>query len=171
MKRILNSTIPVFTLLLTITMVACSSPDRSSRMEQYRAEMHEKDSIGLTEQQRTLDYYQSQLENLMPVVDSLIPLFKYEAKNPKYQDHGYYVLARNGMRILVRDDGGDLLLYREGKRIDVNQFQLQYKDPEFPLFERAQHLRIVMNDIQELEKRIRQTSLEIQKYEKRLQKQ
>ena len=50
-------------------------------------------------------------------------------------------------------------------------YRLKEKDPEFPLFERAQHLQIVMSDILELEKRICQTSLEIQKYEKRLQKQ
>ena len=171
MGRILNSTKPLFTLQLTCILVACGGTDRSSRVEQYQAEMHQKDSVGLVEQQRTLEYYQSQLEGFMPIVDSLIPLFKYEPKDPKYQDHGYYVLSRNGMRILVRDDGGDLLLYRDGKRIDVNQYRLKEKDPEFPLFERAQHLQIVMNDIQELEKRIRQTSLEVQKYEKRLQKQ
>ena len=75
------------------------------------------------------------------------------------------------MRILVRDDGQDLLMYREGKRVAVDQYRLKEKDPEFPLFERAQHLQIVMSDILELEKRICQTSLEIQKYEKRLQKQ
>ena len=34
--------------------------------------------------------------------------------------------------------------------------------------ERAQHLQIVIRDIKELEKRITRTSLEIQKYEKRL---
>lgn len=161
----------VFVLFLTCCLAACGGKERTSRIEQYQAQTHEQDSIGLMEQQRTLTYYQSQLEAMMPVVDSLIPLFKYEAKDPKYQDHGYYVLSRNGMRILVRDDGQDLLMYREGKRVDVDQYRLKEKDPEFPLFERAQHLQIVMSDILELEKRICQTSLEIQKYEKRLQKQ
>lgn len=150
---------------------ACSGEGRSSRVAEYQAQMHQQDSVGLVEQQRTLDYYQEQLEMLKPVVDSLIPLFKYEAKDPKYQDHGYYVLSRNGLRILVRDDGKDLLMYRNGQRVDVDQYRLLYSDADFPLFERAQHLQIAMSDILELENRISHTSLEIQKYEKRLQKQ
>ena len=89
-----------------LCLIACNKP---SRVEQYKAEKHVKDSVGLFEQQRTLTYYQSQLETLMPVADSLIALFKYE-KNEKYQDHGYYVLTRNELRFLVRDDGQDLLV-------------------------------------------------------------
>lgn len=151
-------------------MAACNGG--TSKLEQYRAEKYVKDSVGLVDQQRTLDYYQSQLEALMPVVDSLLPLFKYEQKDPKYQDHGYYVLTtRNGMRILVRDDGEDMLMYREGKRVDIDQYRLKTNDADYPLYERALHLKILMSDIQELEKRIRHTSLEVQKYQKRLQNQ
>ena len=158
---------PFFLCLLLSGMLleACSNGTRESKLEQYQAEMHQKDSVGLTDQERTLAYYQSQWEALMPVVDSLLPLFKYEPKDPKYQDHGYYVLARNSTRVLVRDDGQDLLMYRDGKRVDVNQYQFKTSDAEYPLYERAKHLQIVMSDISELEKRIRQTSLEIQKYE------
>ena len=171
MKQILNGIIPLFALLLICCLAACSGGERTSRVERYQAQMHEQDSVSLAEQQRTLDYYQAQREAMMPVIDSLIPLFKYEAKDPKYQDHGYYVLSRNGVRILVRDDAQDLLMYRNGKRVNLDQYRLKEKDPEYPLFERALHLQIVMSDILELEKRIRQTSLEVQKYEKRLQKQ
>ena len=139
-----------------VVLVGCNKP---SKMEQYRAEKHVRDSVGLVDQQRSLAFYESQLELLKPKADSLLPYFKYE-KNEKYQDHGNYVLTgKNGLRILVRDDGKELLLYKEGKRIASTN------DPQY---ERAQELQIVINDIHELEKRIDKTSLEIQKYEKRL---
>ena len=149
----------LFILAACAVLVACNKP---SRVEQYRAEKHERDSVALIDQQRTLAYYQSQLETLMPVVDSLLPLFKYE-KNEKYQDHGFYVsTGRNELRVMVRDDGQELLMYRNGKRIN---------EADDAAVDRAQHLRIVILDIRELEKRIKKTSLEVQKYQKRLEKQ
>ena len=139
-----------------LVMAGCNKP---SKIEQYRAEKHVRDSIGLVDQQRSLDYYESQLELLAPKADSLLSYFKYE-KNEKYQDNGFYVLTgKNGLRILVRDDGKEMLLYKNGKRIE------SANDPQM---ERAQELQIVIHDIKELEKRIAKTSLEIQKYEKRL---
>ena len=141
---------------MMVVLVGCNKP---SKMEQYRAQKHVRDSVGLVDQQRSLAFYESQLELLKPKADSLLPYFKYE-KNEKYQDHGNYVLTgKNGLRILVRDDGKELLLYKEGKRIASTN------DPQY---ERAQELQIVINDIKELEKRIDKTSLEIQKYEKRM---
>ena len=149
-------------VVLFFMMMAVMACDKPSRVAQYRAEKHAQDSIRLEEQQRSLVYYESQLEPLTAQADSLLPLFKYE-KNEKYQDHGFYVLTgRNGVRILVRDDGHDLLIYKEGKRIET------INDPQL---ERAEHLQIVIRDIKECEKRIARTSLEVQKYEKRLQKQ
>ena len=126
-------------------------------------EKHERDSVGLEQQQRSLIYYQSQLDALMPVADSLLALFQYE-KNEKYQDHGYYVTTgKNGLRIKVRDDGREpILIYQDGKRIETTTD---------PMFERARHLQVVISDIKECEKRVARTSLEVQKYEKRLQKQ
>ena len=119
-----------------------------------------RDSVALGEQERSLSYYQAQLDSLMPVVDSLLPLFKYE-KNEKYQDHGYYVASgKNGLRVMVRDDGRlPILLYRNGQRLET---------AEDPMVDRAEHLAVVMSDVKELEKRIQRTSLEIQKYQKRL---
>lgn len=144
-------------LALCLALMACNRP---SKVEQYRAEKHVRDSVALFEQQRSLDFYQSQLDSLMPMADSLIALFKYE-KNDKYQDHGNYVLkGKNGLRILVRDDGASLLLYQNGKRIE---------NSSDPAVERARHLQIVISDIRELELRIAHTSLEIQKYQKRLE--
>ena len=125
-----------------VVLVGCNKP---SKMEKYRAEKHVRDSVGLVDQQRSLAYYESQLELLKPKADSLLPYFKYE-KNEKYQDHGNYVLTgKNGLRILVRDDGKELLLYKEGKRIASTN------DPQY---QRAQELQIVINDIHELEQRI-----------------
>lgn len=149
----------VLYIALAITLIACNKP---SRLEQYRAERHVKDSIALVEQQRTQVYYETQLEALMPVADSLLTFFTYEC-NEKYQDHGYYVTnGRNNLRILVRDDGKEILLYREGKPVQTS---------DDPKMQRAQELQVVIKDIQECEKRIKHTSLEVQKYEKRLQKQ
>lgn len=149
----------VLYIALAITLIACNKP---SRLEQYRAERHVKDSIALVEQQRTQAYYETQLEALMPVADSLLTFFTYE-RNEKYQDHGYYVTnGRNNLRILVRDDGKEILLYREGKPVQTS---------DDPKMQRAQELQVVIKDIQECEKRIKHTSREVQKYEKRLQKQ
>jgi len=145
-------------VLCVLAFAACNKP---SKVEQYHAAKHVRDSIALVDQQRSLDFYQAQLDSLMPVADSLIALFKYE-KNDKYQDHGNYVIkGKNGLRILVRDDGQALLLYQNGKRIESSSD---------PAVERAQHLQIVISDIRELEKRITRTSLEIQKYSKRMAK-
>lgn len=149
--------------LLFIFLGACilGSCNKPSRVEQYKAEKHAKDSVRLEEQVKSLAYYESELEQMMPVADSLLALFKYE-RNEKYQDHGYYVTnGRSGLRILVRDDGKDLLLYQNGKRIDSTN------DPKL---EQALQLQVTISDIKELEKRIAKTSLEVQKYQKRLQK-
>ena len=143
--------------LCIISLVGCTKP---SRVQQYKEEKHQRDSIRLVEQERSMAYYQILLDSLTAQADSLTALFTYE-RNEKYQDHGYFVTkGRNGLRILVRDDGKDLLLYREGKRIESANDEM---------LDRAQHLQIVIRDINELEKRIRKTSLEIQKYQKRLQ--
>ena len=166
MKRIL------LFMMMAVVLMGCTK--KPSKVEQYRADKHERDSIALTEQQRSLSYYQTQLDALMPQVDSLLPLFKYE-KNEKYQDHGFYVVRNEklknhaGLRVMVQDDGQSLLVYREGKRMSEQKVsELMLKGD--PAVQRAQHLQIVMKDIRELEKRIEKTSLEVQKYQKRLQK-
>ena len=146
----------VIAIIGVFVFAGCNRP---SRVEQYRAEKHIQDSVRLEEQVRSLTFYEAQLDALMPQADSLIALFKYE-RNEKYQDHGYYVTnGRNGLRILVRDDGKDILLYKDGKRISETNDDKMVQ---------AEHLQIVIRDIKELELRIRKTSLEIQKYQKRL---
>lgn len=155
----------VIFFVCAFAMMACNKP---SRVEQYKADKHKSDSIHLVEQTTSLAYYQAQLEQLMPVADSLLPFFAYE-KNEKYQDHGYYVVKGGSLRILVRDDGRDLLVYKEGKRQAYPDNSLKGMDRE--MVERAEHLQVTIRDIKECEKRIARTSLEKQKYEKRLQNQ
>ena len=153
-------------IVLAIALVGCH---RSSRVDQYKAEKRAQDSVRLEEQIRSMTYYESQLETMGPKADSLLALFSYE-RNEKYQDHGYYVvkdawLRARDYRILVRDDGREILIYHNGKRSE------KIADTKFEeAYLLAEELQITIKDIKELEKRILRTSLEIQKYEKRLQK-
>ena len=156
--------------VVMLLMGACNRP---SRVEQYRAEKHRMDSVRLEEQVRSMAYYTAQLDSLMPVADSLIALFTYE-RNEKYQDHGFYVIKNEKlkiknyeMRVMVRDDGKEVLAYKNGKRLTderVNELRREGNEA----YQRAEHLQVVIRDIKELEKRIFKTSLEISKYEKRL---
>ena len=168
MKRILF----IVCVVIGVTVMSCDKP---SRAEAYRAEKHRQDSVALVEQERTLTYYQSQLDALMPQADSLLRYFKYE-KNEKYQDHGYYVIKNEklkiksyDLRVMVRDDGKEVLVYREGKRMsDERVNELRAKGNE--AVTAADELQVTIRDIRELEKRIERTSLQVQKYQKRLQK-
>lgn len=158
--------------LIGVAMVSCNKP---SKAEQYRAEKYRQDSISLVEQERTLAYYQSQLDELLPQADSLLRYFKYE-KNEKYQDRGFYIVKPSAfsyrystLRVMVRDDGKEVLVYREGKRLnDERVNELRAKDNE--AVKVADELQTTIRDIKELEKRIERTSLQVQKYQKRLQK-
>jgi hypothetical protein len=147
----------IFTVIATL-FISCT---RVNKADQYRADKHVRDSVSLVEQERSLAFYESQLELLTPKADSLLQYFKYE-RNEKYQDHGYYVVKNSDLRVMVRDDGKEILAYRNGKRVEL--------PPDNEALVRAQHLQIVISDIKECEKRIQRTSLEIQKYQKRLQK-
>ena len=162
--------------IITLLAWGCNKP---SRVEQYKAEKHVQDSVRLVEQERSLAYYESELERLMPVADSLLQYFSYE-KNDKYQDHGNYVVKGERLevrgerlRILVRDDGKEILVYKEGKRLTnerVNELRNEGNERVREALTRAEELQVTISDIKELEKRIARTSLEIQKYQKRLQK-
>ena len=171
MKRILY--IMLCAGIIGAGMVSCGKP---SKAEVYRAEKHRQDSVSLVEQERTLAYYQTQLEELMPQADSLLRYFKYE-KNEKYQDHGYYIIKNEklkmksyDLRVMVRDDGKEVLVYREGKRMsDERLNELRAKGNEAVRV--ADELQVTIRDINELEKRIERTSLQVQKYQKRLQNQ
>lgn len=155
-------------IFLAIAMMGCH---RISRVEQYRAEKRTQDSIRLEEQVRSLAYYEGQLETMGPKADSLLALFAYE-RNEKYQDHGHYVVQNpwtraRDYRILVRDDGEEVLIYHGGKRIALKDEGENAKLLE--AYRLAEELQVTIKDIKELEKRIFRTSLEVQKYQKRLQ--
>ena len=168
----------LYILLCAVAMICVSCHKGPSAAEQRRQEKHERDSVSLIEQQRSMAYYQSQLDALQPKADSLIAMFRYE-KNDKYQDHGNYVLERGRLRVLVKDDAQqEPIGYLNGLRVDLapcrvegSPEQKQLWPSERPIIESAYDLYTVMADIRELEKRIARTSLEIEKYEKRLQKQ
>lgn len=170
-----NRFVPMLVLCITLTFAACHRGP--SAAEQRRQEKHLQDSIALCDQQRSLNYYQSQLEQLQPTADSLIALFRYE-KNDKYQDNGYYVMERGRLRVLVRDDARRQPVgYLNGQRINLEPYRArdskefkQLWPAEQKIIDPAFQLYIVMADIRELEKRIQRTSLEIEKYQKRLQK-
>ena len=158
-------------IVLTLLWMGCN---KASKVKQYHAEKHVRDSVALGDQERSMAYYQAMLDSLTPQADSLIALFQYE-RNEKYQDHGYYVIKNEKLkiknyelRVMVRDDGKDVLAYKSGKRLTderVNELRSEGNEA----IQRAEHLQIVIRDIKELEKRISKTSLEIQKYEKRLE--
>jgi len=153
-------------MVFAVCAIACSKP---SRVAQYKAEKHVQDSVRLMEQERSLAYYESESERLMPVADSLLQFFRYE-KNEKYQDRGNYVITgKKGERILVRDDGKEILVYQNGKRL-TNERVNELRNEGNISLARADELQVTISDIKELEKRIARTSLEIQKYQKRLQK-
>ena len=231
----------IFTLLITC-FIALSSCHRVSKVEAYRAEKHQQDSIALIEQQKSLDYYQHQFDLLAPRVDSLLALFKYE-KNERYLDKGHYYhpsqsSSRNAQRsylqTIVQDDGQvivrcfyygshpvrhpnivlraqemELVLHGDPHSFEAEgwhqitpiddstalqalrfidaysqeRIQVRYasetqsgtvfylSDADKKALLQSYDLSIAMRDTKELEKRIRITSLQIEKYQKRLQKQ
>ena len=157
-----------YSLFIVLAIAMVSGCHRPSKVEQYRAQKRAQDSVRLEEQVHSLAYYEGQLETMGPKADSLLALFSYD-RNEKYQDHGYYVVQNawaraRDYRILVRDDGREILTYRNGKRIEP------VADPKFEeAYRQAEELQVTIKDIKELEKRIYRTSLEVQKYQKRLQ--
>ena len=159
-----------FMLVCMAALVSCSSS--SSRLDQYHAEKHQQDSVALVEQQRTLVYYQGQLDSLVQVADSLLPLFQYE-KNEKYEDAGYYVVeSRSGLRVKVRDDGHrPVLVYREGKRLEGDPESMGLNENERTMVERGEHLAIVISDMRQFEQLIQQTNGKINMYRLRLERQ
>ena len=72
-------------IILFLSAACLMACQRVSKVEQYKAEKHYRDSISLIEQQRSLRFYQSQLDSLAPQADSLLEFFEYE-KQEKYQD-------------------------------------------------------------------------------------
>ena len=72
----------IYILFCACALLSCQ---RASRLAQYWAEKHARDSVSLTEQERSMAYYHNQLDSLLPVADSLITYFTYE-KNEQEAD-------------------------------------------------------------------------------------
>lgn len=228
----------LFSILSVAVWVSCTG---NSAADKRRAEKHESDSIALVEQQLSLTYYQSQLEQLLPAADSLLPLFDY-SKDSAYQDYGFYGLkaresdrntTRNYLQALVRDDGkplvrafaysktetdfqcmkmsvgeiesvfsgsvhsfeaegwhqimtlGDSTATEVLRFVDAHlkdkicvsygtpdkkNISFNMTDADKNALAQAYHLSVVMSDVYLLEKRIKHTSLEVEKYQRRLSK-
>lgn len=228
-----------YILLIALSVAVFASCTRPSAAEKRRAEKHISDSIALVDQQKSLIYYQAQLDAIMPTADSLLPLFNY-TKDSAYQDFGFYGFKaqesdrntnRNYVQALVRDDGKPLVraYYYGNKEIPFQRVSLAVGDIEIKLagsvhsFEaggwhqimtledsvamealrfldahvadkvkvaygdaeknhssfnmtdadkkalaQAYHLSVVMSDVYILEHRVKHTSLEVEKYQRRL---
>ncbi len=107
MKKILF--LGILPLLLT---AFCACQKKPSKVELLRAEKHRNDSIELVHTRQTLLSADSLLQTLIPEVEPLMKLFRYE-KNEKYEDSGYYIhrllrtegnTTRNFIQAMVADD-------------------------------------------------------------------
>lgn len=106
----MKNTTPLFLAFVLLSLVSCG-PKQPTAAER-RAEKHHQDSIALTEQERSLAYYDSLYQTLLPVSDSLMHEFQYE-KNEQYEQTGKYThrllrttqnTSRNYIQACVRDD-------------------------------------------------------------------
>lgn len=106
----MKTTAHLFLAFLILSFVSCGQKQPTAA--ERRAEKHRQDSIALTEQERSLAYYDSLYQTLLPVADSLLKEFRYE-KNEKYEQTGKYThrllrstqnTSRNYIQANVRDD-------------------------------------------------------------------
>lgn len=106
----MKTTAHLFLAFLILSFVSCGQKQPTAA--ECRAEKHRQDSIALTEQERSLAYYDSLYQTLLPVADSLLKEFRYE-KNEKYEQTGKYThrllrstqnTSRNYIQANVRDD-------------------------------------------------------------------
>jgi len=109
----MKTTAHLFLAFLILSFVSCGQKQPTAA--ERRAEKHRQDSIALTEQERSLAYYDSLYQTLLPVADSLLKEFRYE-KNEQYEQYeqnGKYThrllrstqnTSRNYIQANVRDD-------------------------------------------------------------------
>lgn len=235
----MKTTAPLFLAFLLLSLVSCG-PKQPTAAER-RAEKHCQDSIALTEQERSLAYYDSLYQTLLPIADSLIKEFRYE-KNEQYEQNGKYThrllrttqnTSRNYIQAYVKDNastevkffyfgakqaglqeavlsvdslqdtfrGSTHAFEAEGwhetltlgqddalrclhfidvysaNRVRVSLVGFQSRavfcisDNDKKALMSTYRLGITMRDLRDLETRIRLTLLQIEKYQKRLEKQ
>lgn len=230
--------IAVLGIVLATMLMGCGP--KKPTVAELRAEKHVQDSLALIAEQRSLNYYDSLLQQTLPLVDPMLKNFKYE-KRDQYESHGHYVhrlhktennTQRCYLQTYISDDWKVSVkaYYYGSKSLKINKLQLsadsltntfsgsghsfdaeghheiltlsdeaswsllqfvnglafsrtlvtyigeggQYKfylqDNDRQAILETCQLASTMRDIHELEKRIRQASLQIEKYQKRLQK-
>lgn len=235
----MKTTAPLFLAFLLLSLVSCG-PKQPTAAER-RAEKHRQDSIALIEQERSLAYYDSLYQTLLPVADSLIKEFRYE-KNEQYEQNGKYThrllrttqnTSRNYIQAYVKDNAStEVKFFYFGAKpaglqevvLSVDSLQDTFRGSTHAFEAEGWHetltlgqddalrclhfvdvysanrvrvslvgsqsravfyisdndkkalmstyrLGITMRDIRDLETRIRLTSLQIEKYQKRLEKQ
>lgn len=82
--------IGILCFALALTVLAGCGPKKPS-VSELRRQKAVEDSLMLVDQQRSLTYYQTLRDSLLPVADSLLKKnFVYE-KDERYEDHGHYV--------------------------------------------------------------------------------
>ena len=226
--------------LLCGLLFLCGCGQQPSKAEKMKAEKRAQDSLALVAQERTLAYYDSLQQALVPTLDSLLPRFKYE-KDERYEDKGHYVhrllrttsnTARNYIQTYVRDDGQTIVrFFYYGERAlgfekvalsaealqdmftgDVHAFEAEgwhetltiegdealrclhfvdgYRETRVRValcgsksravyylsandksaLMETYRLGMAMRDMVEVERRIKMTSLQVEKYQKRLEK-
>ncbi len=226
--------------LLCGVLFLCGCGKQPSKAEVRKAEKRQQDSVALAAQERTLAYYDSLQQALVPELDALLPKFKYE-KDERYEDKGHYVhrllrtasnTTRNYIQTYVRDDGQTIVrFYYFGERAlgfervvlsadnledtftgDVHAFEAEgwhetltiegdealrclrfidiYRNARARVELRGSRSRAVfylsqndkealmetyrlgmaMRDMVEVERRIKLTSMQVEKYQKRLEK-
>ena len=127
-------------IILFLSAACLMACQRVSKVEQYKAEKHYRDSISLIDQQRSLRFYQSQLDSLAPQADSLLEFFEYE-KQEKYQDKGFYIFRsqqssknpnRCYLQSTVRDDGQAVVkcFYYGDYKVDMKRVVLSAGETE-----------------------------------------
>lgn len=82
--------IKLMNVLLVLLVFASCGPKKPS-VEELRRQKAVEDSLQLVAQQRSLSYYTSVRDSLLPVAQDLLKKnFVYE-KDERYEDHGHYV--------------------------------------------------------------------------------
>ena len=130
----------VFLCLLPLMLAGLTACQKKpTKVELLRAEKHRNDSIELVRTRMTLQSADSLLQTLIPEVEPLMKLFRYE-KNEKYEDNGYYVhrllrtegnTTRNFMQAMVADDRRLIVRSYVYAARAVNQKALQLSVGEF----------------------------------------
>lgn len=233
----------IFCLFLGTILIFMATACRPNKptVKQLRAERHVQDSLALTQQQRSLAYYDSLLQATLPTVDPILKRFRY-VREDQYEDHGHYEhrllsttsnTARNFIQIYITDDyrmevkayyygsqpidiqritihadsiyntlsgtrhgfeaegyhetftlnqedGLSLLKFIDSyanTRLQIcyegarSKYRFYLSDNDKQALLDSYQLGCIISDIHQLEQQIRQTSLQIEKYQKRLQKQ